>query len=117
MHAKTIFFQVDLRREMLGELISLYYTTFLVSVRSLNVTKDIYQMEELFIEIENHIMWVKLESHRPALVVDFIPQYFLEDLFSQNVIQQGAKDRQLDDLINCWQSRWFLEEFTHKIKF
>ena len=41
---------------MLGELISLYYTTFLVSVRSLNVTKDIYQMEELFIEIENHIM-------------------------------------------------------------
>ena len=41
---------------MLGELVSLYYTTFLVSVRSLNVSGDIYQMEELFIEIENHIM-------------------------------------------------------------
>ena len=41
---------------MLGELVSLYYTTFLVSVRSLNVSKDIYSMEELLIEIEEHIM-------------------------------------------------------------
>ena len=41
---------------MLGELISLYYTTFLVSVRSLNINEDIFSMEELFIEIEDHIM-------------------------------------------------------------
>ena len=41
---------------MLGELVSLYYTTFLVSVRSLNVAGEIYSMEELLIEIEDHIM-------------------------------------------------------------
>ena len=41
---------------MLGELISLYYATFLVSVRSLNVSDDIFYMEELFIEIEELIM-------------------------------------------------------------
>ena len=51
-----IDFQTYLRRQMLGELVSLYYTTFLVSVRSLNVSKDIYSMEELLIEIEEHIM-------------------------------------------------------------
>ena len=51
-----IFFQTDLRRQILGELISLYYATFLVSVRSLNVTEDIFSMEELFIEIEDYIM-------------------------------------------------------------
>ena len=49
-------FQTELRRTMLGELISLYYTTFLVSVRSLNVSDDIFSMEELFIEIEEHIV-------------------------------------------------------------
>ena len=48
--------QTDLRRQILGELISLYYATFLVSVRSLNVTEDIFSMEELFIEIEDYIM-------------------------------------------------------------
>ena len=47
---------------MLGELVSLYYTTFLVSVRSLNVSKDIYSMEELLIEIEEHIMKVKISN-------------------------------------------------------
>ena len=52
----SLSFQVDLRRQMLGELVSLYYTTFLVSVRSLNVSGDIYSMEELLIEIEDHIM-------------------------------------------------------------
>ena len=52
----SFFFQTDLRREILGELISLYYATFLVSVRSLNITEDIFSMEELFIEIENYIM-------------------------------------------------------------
>ena len=41
---------------MLGELISLYYTTFLVSVRSLNVSDEIFSMEELFVEIEDHLM-------------------------------------------------------------
>ena len=50
------FTQSDIRREMLGELISLYYTTFLVSVRSLNITDDIFSMEELFVEIEDHIV-------------------------------------------------------------
>ena len=50
------FLQTDLRRQILGELISLYYATFLVSVRSLNVTEDIFSMEELFIEIEDYIM-------------------------------------------------------------
>ena len=48
--------QSDIRREMLGELISLYYTTFLVSVRSLNIPDDIFSMEELFVEIEDHIV-------------------------------------------------------------
>ena len=57
-YLKRIFIhlQTYLRRQMLGELVSLYYTTFLVSVRSLNVSKDIYSMEELLIEIEEHIM-------------------------------------------------------------
>ena len=41
---------------MLGELISLYYTTFLVSVRSLNIPDDIFSMEELFVEVEDHIV-------------------------------------------------------------
>lgn len=41
---------------MLGELISLYYTTFLVSVRSLNMSDELFSMEELFIEIEENIM-------------------------------------------------------------
>ncbi len=41
---------------MLGELIGLYYTTFLVSVRSLNVSEDMFSMEELLIEIEDHVM-------------------------------------------------------------
>ena len=54
--ALNVYFQTYLRRQMLGELVSLYYTTFLVSVRSLNVSKDIYSMEELLIEIEEHIM-------------------------------------------------------------
>ena len=48
--------QTDLRRQILGELVSLYYATFLVSVRSLNITEDIFSMEELFIEIEDYIM-------------------------------------------------------------
>ena len=48
--------QSELRREVLGELISLYYTTFLVSVRSLNIPDDIFSMEELFVEIEDHIV-------------------------------------------------------------
>ena len=48
--------QSDIRRGMLGELISLYYTTFLVSVRSLNIPDDIFSMEELFVEIEDHIV-------------------------------------------------------------
>ncbi len=52
----SVSFQTDLRRTMLGELISLYYTTFLVSVRSLNISDDIFSMEELFIEVEDHIM-------------------------------------------------------------
>ncbi len=41
---------------MLGELISLYYTTFFVSVRSLNVTEDIFTIDELIDEIEDHIV-------------------------------------------------------------
>jgi len=54
--------RTDLRREILGELISLYYATFLVSVRSLNITEDIFSMEELFIEIENYIIYGFLEG-------------------------------------------------------
>lgn len=50
------FLQDDLRRQMLGELISLYYTTFFVSVRSLNVTEEIFTIDELIDEIEDHIV-------------------------------------------------------------
>ena len=41
---------------MLGELVSLYYTTFLVSVRSLNMCDDILSLEELLVEIEDKIL-------------------------------------------------------------
>ncbi|XP_040564435.1 uncharacterized protein [Lepeophtheirus salmonis] len=54
--------ETSLRREMLGELVSLYYTTFLVSVRSLNVTDDIFSLEELLVEIEDHILYGFLEG-------------------------------------------------------
>ena len=56
MYPTLHFPQSEIRREMLGELISLYYTTFLVSVRSLNIPDDIFSMEELFVEIEDHIV-------------------------------------------------------------
>ena len=51
-----LLIQSEIRREMLGELISLYYTTFLVSIRSLNIPDDIFSMEELFVEVEDHIV-------------------------------------------------------------
>ncbi|CAB4062005.1 unnamed protein product [Lepeophtheirus salmonis] len=60
--SRTYSVETSLRREMLGELVSLYYTTFLVSVRSLNVTDDIFSLEELLVEIEDHILYGFLEG-------------------------------------------------------
>jgi hypothetical protein len=54
--ALWLLFQNELRRTLLGDLISSYYTTFVISVRSLGVGKDVFSLEELFIEVERHIM-------------------------------------------------------------
>lgn len=73
--------KTELRRTMLGELISLYYTTFLVSVRSLNMSDELFSMEELFIEIEENIIYGFLEGI-----------WYLDILHSGNVPKTGSSN-------------------------
>ena len=78
---------------MLGELVSLYYTTFLVSVRSLNVSGDIYSMEELLIEIEDHIMYGLYQSikgqFRQTLMLSYFRYGFLEGIWYLDILHHG----------------------------
>jgi len=91
--------QVDLRRQMLGELVSLYYTTFLVSVRSLNVSGEIYSMEELLIEIEDHIIYGFLEGIWYLDIVHHghVPKTTRVDVTGHNEVDNDDEDNDDDD--------------------
>jgi len=102
--------RTDLRREILGELISLYYATFLVSVRSLNITEDIFSMEELFIEIENYIIYGFLEGiwYLDIIHHGHVPKTNSASLYGSN----GEEEEDFDDMddMNCTKNEDDLEE-------